>query len=389
MKKPLSPIVLSPLIKLILLLFSLQLSLISYAHADGIHFNSVKYIKDYGFLGVGDNGLAVYSADGLNWRKITLPSIGTNMNLINIIIAQNDGIEKGFTILTIDSHGNYKDYQFETDKATIKFIKQKPLNYPNFVILDELKVIDGGNTLTILVGYNKNDKKLEVKEENLSSGETKTHTPNPPLIIKHVSSKFISEYEGGALLALESPLNGAHLVLAHWNRKILSNHTVQILPIKYQPATIDEPTKRVYDGFAGESYVIDVTPESDGTINAYKLTPAGQPVLHRVVHTRRALSESGVVAIAAAADDSKDGGLVFAATDATGDGVEVVADLDNTMRTTHLSIAARTCAYREDSKTLVNGKPTGNITIFLGKDNYALVSTDGKHSWRRMPIIGL
>jgi len=176
MKKPLSPIVLSPLIKLILLLFSLQLSLISYAHADGIHFNSVKYIKDYGFLGVGDNGLAVYSADGLNWRKITLPSIGTNMNLINIIIAQNDGIEKGFTILTIDSHGNYKDYQFETDKATIKFIKQKPLNYPNFVILDELKVIDGGNTLTILVGYNKNDKKLEVKEENLSSGETKTHT---------------------------------------------------------------------------------------------------------------------------------------------------------------------------------------------------------------------
>jgi len=59
------------------------------------------------------------------------------------------------------------------------------------------------------------------------------------------------------------------------------------------------------------------------------------------------------------------------------------------MRTTHLSIAARTCAYREDSKTLVNGKPTGNITIFLGKDNYALVSTDGKHSWRRMPIIGL
>lgn len=391
MKKPLFPIVLSQFIKLILLLLSLQLSLISYAHADGIHFNSIKYFKDYGYLAVGDSGLAAYSADGLNWKKITLPGITPDDNLVQITHRDysssydnpDEPETKAFTLTKLNklNSGKYISQPYLISDSTIIDILQPTTMYsPGFNLLDEIVVAGTRNKILVGLRLDKDNKQKFEAIEQLETGGQRELMINPPLIVKHVTSVFSSEKAGGAILTLESPRNGAPQVVVTWNKAISHTAQLQILSTKYQLQG------GVYDGFAGESYVIDVAPDANGTINAYKLTPAGQPILYRTVHTGRALSESGVVAAAAAG--SKDGGLVLAATDANGDGVEVVAEVGNTMKATHLSIAARTCAYIENNASPQNeGMP--NLTIFLGKDKYALVSTDGRRSWRRIAINGL
>jgi|GEM_PF-3234082 len=379
MKKYQFLITLSQRLKFILLTMVIQLILLSHVHAEGIRFSQIAYLENYGFLGIGDNGLAAHSADGMNWKKITLPSIGTDINLVKIIPI-NDKTKKGFTILTVNSSGDYKNYQFETNNTMIKFINQQPLNYPDFVILDEFlsvnpdltDLVDGGNIYRIF-GYNRHEKRLmqlvRKPSGKMLHGEIYDELPQ----IHHVSNTF----PGGAIVDLESPYRGAHSVRITWNRENSSNPPLlRVSPLLTQLSGV------VYDGFAGESYMIDVTPDANGTIKAYKETTSGQPALYKTAHTGSALSESGVVALV-----TTNGGLVAAAADASAAGVEVV-DF-TTGKSNHVGIAARTCAYREDSKTLVNGKPTGNITIFLGKDNYALVSTNNGQSWYKMPIVGL
>lgn len=376
MKKYQFLITLSQRLKFILLMMLIQLTLLSHAHAEGIRFSQIAYIESYGFLGVGDNGLAAHSADGMNWKKITLPSIGTDINLVKIIPI-NDKTKKGFTILAVNRSGDYKDYQFETNNTTLKFIKQQPLNYPDFVILDQIpsvnpdvKDLEDGGDIWRIFGYYGSNKRFvqEVRKPNDRLLHTLVYDELPK--IHHVSKKF----PGGVIIDLESPYRGAHSVRITWSISGSSTNPPSVKVFPLLPTQLSEKT--VYDGFAGESYMVDVTPDANGTINAYKTTASGQAVFYKTAHTGSALSESEVVALV-----TTNGDLVAAAADASAAGVEVI-DF-TTGKSNHLSIAARTCSIALPSSE------TSSIMILLGKDKYALVSTNNGQSWYKMPIAGL
>lgn len=361
MKKPLFPIVLSQFIKLILLLLSLQLSLISYAHADDIQFNSVRYIDGYGFLGVGDNGLAAYSKLGSSWNKIILPAALAGVNLLEINTLNDGKPVETFTILAADNHKKYRNYEFKVDNGEIQLIKSELLNYPdNFVLLGARMEHDTGVYSTY--GY------LTDNNRFIQWIYYSNHL-QPPKLVEYMELPKIYNvpytYSGGAQLYLQTPYHGSQIILALWNHR----DTRKAIFKNIQPSGIAS-----YDGFAGESYAIDIIPNEHGVVKVYKITEAGLLSPYKTINTGMSISESGVIAVTTPDND----GLVAVASDLDGAGVEV-ADLPSG-RITHVPIAPRTC-----------GIVAEGVKVFLGKDKFALVTTSKGPSavWRIVPISGL
>lgn len=364
MEKSQFSITLSQFIKLILLILSLQLILFNHAHADDIRFNRVKYIENYGFLGVGDNGLIVHSQNGRNWEKINLPSITPKINLLDIYEGKTGSSE--FEIEAVAEDDTLSLFIFKIEAKRVLYKK----NIPLFIGEKVQNSVQVGDKLWSC-GYLKNERIFKCSVKNLSTNEIKKIAY--PYIPKILNQKRITD--DAIQLQLESPYLGSYILLARFTS---SSERPIFIPIK-------APSGVIFEGFAGESYAVNVLDAEHGSVQLFKAGATGAFTLKKTITAGRVISESGIVALPTMRSVSNgsinsEEDVVIAVPDVGPiEGLEIFDYISG--KVDHLPIAARTCSTITKDGDI-------EIEVLLGLDNHALVSFE-PGQWRAIPITGL
>lgn len=366
MKKSQFSITLSQFIKLILLILSLQLILFNHAHAEGIRFNRVKYLTDYGFLGIGNNGLTVYSKNGQNWNKVTIAGINPGMDLLDIIDNPRD---PSLFYIEALQNGKYKFLSFKVDENVLHYQKSTLITEINSL---QIKSNIGIGDELWSCGYTPVERIFTCLVRNLTTdlSEKKVYRDIPEIVnLKTLANNSIA-------LQLKSPYRGSYQL----NAKLTS--TMEGLGLlKFYP--LMAPSTVIFERFAGESYAVNVLDAKHGSVQIFKANTNGTFILSKTIQTGKAISESGMIALPTRSGslNEEDDDVEVVVSDDGPLGIEIIDYL--TGRVNHLPIAPRTCAT---TASHLEGKTS--IEIFLGFDNHALVSFD-KGQWRAIPITGL